>query len=95
MKYETKVTGIGTMVQELAEDGDLIILFNDDIKDTDLRDISVSHEVGVLKEEIVVGDILTIGDKKFDVTTLHKKRLRKIILFISIIFITILLCGIF
>ena len=70
MKYEKKVTGIGTMVQELAEDGDLIILFNDDIKDTDLRDISVSHEVGVLKEEIVVGDILTIGDKKFDVTSI-------------------------
>ena len=56
MKYKTKVTAIGAMVQELAEDGNLIILFNDDINDSDLKDISVSHEVGVLNEEIFVGD---------------------------------------
>ncbi len=69
MKYKTKVTAIGAMVQELAEDGNLIILFNDDINDSDLKDISVSHEVGVLNEEIFVGDKLTIGDKNFDVTS--------------------------
>ena len=63
MKYKTKVTAIGAMVQELAEDGNLIILFNDDINDSDLKDISVSHEVGVLNEEIFV------GDKIFDVTS--------------------------
>ena len=69
MKYKTTVTAIGAMVQELAEDGNLIILFNDDINDSDLKDISVSHEVGVLNEEIFVGDKLTIGDKIFDVTS--------------------------
>ena len=69
MKYQAKVTGIGGMVQELAEDGNLIILFNDDINDSDLKDISVSHEVGVLNEDIFVGDKLTIGDKIFDVTS--------------------------
>ena len=56
MKYKTKVTAIGAMVQELAEDGNLIILFNDDINDSDLKDI-------------FVGDKLTIGDKIFDVTS--------------------------
>ena len=89
MKYKTKVTAIGAMVQELAEDGNLIILFNDDINVhfgddlkeevinnylrtyglSDLKDISVSHEVGVLNEDIFVGDKLTIGDKIFDVTS--------------------------
>ena len=69
MKYKTKVTAIGAMVQELAEDVNLIILFNDDINDSDLKDISVSHEVGVLNEDIFVGDKLTIGDKIFDVTS--------------------------
>jgi len=68
MKYKTKVTAIGAMVQELAEDGNLIILFNDDINDSDLKDISVSHEVGVLNDEIFVGDKLTIGET-FDVTS--------------------------
>ncbi|MBU5335756.1 PTS glucitol/sorbitol transporter subunit IIA [Intestinibacter bartlettii] len=76
MKYETKVTGIGGMVQELAEDGNLIILFNDDIKDTDLKDISVSHEIGKLKEDIVVGDVLTIGNKKFEVTSVGNVALK-------------------
>ena len=37
--------------------------------DSDLKDISVSHEVGVLNDEIFVGDKLTIGDKTFDVTS--------------------------
>lgn len=68
MKYESKVTGIGGMVQELADDGNLLIIFNEDVQDPDLKDISISHTVAELKEDIVPGDVLTIGDKKFDVT---------------------------
>ena len=36
MKYQAKVTEIGGMVQELAEDGNLLIIFNEDVQDPDL-----------------------------------------------------------
>ena len=68
MKYQAKVTEIGGMVQELAEDGNLLIIFNEDVQDPDLKDISIAHTVTELKEDIVAGDVLTIGDKKFNVT---------------------------
>ena len=64
MKYQAKVTEIGGMVQELAEDGNLLIIFNEDVQDPDLKDISIAHTVTELKEDIVAGDVLTIGDKK-------------------------------
>ena len=51
MKYKTKVTAIGAMVQELAEDGNLIILFNDDIN---------VHFGDDLKEEVIKHKILKI-----------------------------------
>ena len=37
MKYQAKVTEIGGMVQELAEDGNLLIIFNEDVQDPDLK----------------------------------------------------------
>ena len=67
MKYQAKVTEIGGMVQELAEDGNLLIIFNEDVQDPDLKDISIAHTVTELKEDIVAGDVLTIGGKKFNV----------------------------
>ena len=76
MKYQTKVTEIGSMVQELASDGNLIIIFNDDVKDPDLKDISIAHTVAELAEDIVAGDVLTIGDKKFNVTAVGNTALK-------------------
>lgn len=76
MKYQTKVTGIGGMVQELADDGHLLILFNEDIKDSDLKDISIAHTLAELKADIVVGDVLTIADKKFNVTAVGNVALK-------------------
>ncbi len=76
MKYEAKITAMGGMVQELAEDGSLLILFNEDIQDTDLRDISVCHTIGKLNEDIVAGDVLTIGENKFDVTSVGNVALK-------------------
>ena len=58
MKYQAKVTEIGGMVQELAEDGNLLIIFNEDVQDPDLKDISIAHTVTELKEDIVAGDVL-------------------------------------
>ena len=52
MKYKTKVTAIGAMVQELAEDGNLIILFNDDIN---------VHFGDDLKEEVINNYLRTYG----------------------------------
>ena len=62
MKYQAKVTEIGGMVQELAEDGNLLIIFNEDVQDPDLKDISIAHTVTELKEDIVAGDVLTIAE---------------------------------
>lgn len=76
MKYETKVTGIGSMVQELASDGNLIIIFNEDVQDPDLKDISITHTVSELKEDLVAGDVLTIGNKKFNVTAVGNTALK-------------------
>ncbi|WP_455543580.1 PTS glucitol/sorbitol transporter subunit IIA [Intestinibacter sp.] len=76
MKYETKVTSIGGMVQENIEVGQLLILFNEDIQDTDLREIAVCHTVDTLKEDIIVGDVLTIAGKKFDVTSVGNVALK-------------------
>ena len=64
MKYQAKVTEIGGMVQELAEDGNLLIIFNEDVQDPEL------------KEDIVAGDVLTIGDKKFNVTAVGNVALK-------------------
>ena len=66
MKYQAKVTGIGGMVQELAED----------VQDPDLKDISIAHTVTELKEDIVAGDVLTIGGKKFNVTAVGNVALK-------------------
>ena len=76
MKYQAKVTEIGGMVQELAEDGNLLIIFNEDVQDPDLKDISIAHTVTELKEDIVAGDVLTIGDKKFNVTAVGNVALK-------------------
>ena len=76
MKYQAKVTEIGGMVQELAEDGNLLIIFNEDVQDPDLKDISIAHTVTELKEDIVAGNVLTIGDKKFNVTAVGNVALK-------------------
>lgn len=76
MKYQSKVTEIGGMVQELADDGNLLIIFNEDVQDPDLKDISIAHTVAELIEDIVVGDVLTIGDKKFNVTSVGNVALK-------------------
>lgn len=76
MKYEAKVTGIGGMVAELASDGDLIIIFNEDVQDPDLKDISIAHTISELKEDIVPGDVLTIGENKFNVTAVGNVALK-------------------
>lgn len=69
MKYKSKITAIGSMVDELANDGNLIIIFNEDVKDMDLQDISILHTVSYLEEDIQKGDILVIGDNEFNVTS--------------------------
>lgn len=69
MKYEVEILEIGEMVPELMEMNDCIIIYDDSINDTDLRQISVIHTIGKLKSEVSVGDTLLIGSQEYKVTS--------------------------
>lgn len=66
MKYEVTIVEIGEMVEELLEQ-DMLILYDDNAP-RDLADISVLHTISTLKEDVVVGDKLTIGEFEYKVT---------------------------
>ena len=50
MSYEVVVTEVGALVEELAGETNSLIIYNEDIKDKDLREISRSEERRVGKE---------------------------------------------
>ena len=81
MKYEVEVLEVGAMVDELMEASDCLIIYNDTIKDVDLREISAIHTTSELKCEVCVGDELTIGEEKYEVTAvgdIAQKTLREL-----------------
>ena len=81
MKYKVKVTEIGSLVEELAQETNCLIIYNDDIKDKDLRDISITHTEGKLETDVKAGQTLTIGGEKFRITSvgdIAQKTLREI-----------------
>ena len=69
MKYEVEILEVGDMVGELMEMNDCLIIYNDSIKDIDLREISVIHTTGKLETEVNVGDTLSIGFQEYKVTS--------------------------
>lgn len=66
MKFETEIIKMGEMVEELLE-GDMLIIFNENIPE-DLAEISVLHKGSVLKENVVVGDTIKIGNFEYEIT---------------------------
>jgi len=70
MKYKVNITGIGSYVTEMASESDLLIIYNDTIKDQDLKDISVTHTVSELKEDVQAGDKITIGTSQHTITAI-------------------------
>lgn len=69
MKFNVEITEIGAMVQELMTESDCLIIYNDTVADVDLREISVTHTVDELKEDVCVGDTVLIGEIEYKVTS--------------------------
>lgn len=66
MKYEVVVTQVGEMVEELSS-ANMIILFNTNVPE-DLAEISVLHTIGILKEDVQIGDIINIENIEYKIT---------------------------
>lgn len=60
VKYEVKTTAVGKFVQQFLDNNSSFVLMNEDIR-PNLADMVVSHTVGELSADIVVGDILKVG----------------------------------
>ena len=65
MKYSVKVVGLGDMVNEFIQEK-MLIIFNEDAP-AELAEISVLHTADTLKGDVNVGDIVSIGDLKYEV----------------------------
>lgn len=67
MKYKVKITRLGNLALDFLPEN-MIIIFNDNAP-PELAEISALHEIGELKEEVCIGDILFIGNQKFKITS--------------------------
>ncbi len=67
MKFTTKVTGIGEMVEELINEGNLVIVFNDNAP-PELMDVAVRHTPAELPQPVKAGDIVRFGENEYKVT---------------------------
>ncbi|MGO1044174.1 PTS glucitol/sorbitol transporter subunit IIA [Clostridioides difficile] len=65
MKYEVKISGIGSLVEELINESNCLIIYDETINDEDLKDISVIHSISALKSNVEIGDTLTIGNRDY------------------------------
>ncbi|GMG95434.1 PTS glucitol/sorbitol transporter subunit IIA [Tepidimicrobium xylanilyticum] len=68
--YSTIATGVGNLVSELMKDK-ILILFKDNAPDA-LFDYCVFHNENSLKDNIVSGDILIIGNEEYIITAVGK-----------------------
>lgn len=81
MKYEVEILEVGLMVEELMEVSNCLIIYNDTIKDSDLKEISAIHTISELKSDICVGDEIFIGNESYVVTSvgdIAQKTLREL-----------------
>lgn len=60
VKYESKITAVGKMAQELLDKNSMFILM-DEGKHPNLADTVVQHVAAELKEDIAEGDIIKVG----------------------------------
>lgn len=65
-KYKTTVIAIGTMVQELLQQG-IVVLF-DNTAPKELQEISIVHTGGTLAKDVIKGDFMILGDSVYTVT---------------------------
>lgn len=67
MKYNTEITEIGEMVEELLVE-DMLIIFNKNVPE-DLKEVSAIHEGSELKVDVAEGDTIKIGSFESEVTS--------------------------
>ena len=67
VKYEITSTAIGKLARKFLETNSSVILL-DDGTHPNLAEMVVEHTPGELKEDISVGDTLTVGKQKYKVT---------------------------
>ncbi len=65
--YSTKVTALGGEVGTFIEAAKMIILFEESLALPELRDMCVMHKGNQVDDVIKVGDVLTIGNEKFNI----------------------------
>ncbi len=65
----SKIISIGTMAEELFDDMNGIILYSDEMKDRDLREISITHDMN-LEKRLNVGDKISIGLNEYTVSAI-------------------------
>lgn len=65
-KYESTVTAIGDMAEELLQQG-MMVLF-DETAPMELQEISVIHTGGTLVREVINGDFMTLGNLAYTIT---------------------------
>jgi len=66
MDYKTKVTKLGEMVAEFADQG-LLIVYNENAP-AELAELSILHTIATFDQEVRVGDVVVLGDKDYVVT---------------------------
>lgn len=66
-KYEVTVTAIGNMAQKFFSQK-IIVLFTKKHMPLEMKDISIMHDGGELKEDIRVGDKLYLGNRSYEIT---------------------------
>lgn len=66
MNYKSKITIIGEIALDFLKQ-DMLIIFNNNAP-AELAEISVLHTIEEVKEDICVGDIITISSKEYEVT---------------------------
>lgn len=65
--YTTKIVDIGPLVDELAQEGCFLIVFNDNAP-ASLAEMAVLHTKCELEQDVKVGDTVVFGDKEYAVT---------------------------
>lgn len=66
IKYSVKTTAVGKFAQEFLENNSSFILMNEGIH-ANLADMVISHNVGELSADIVVGDMLKVGRTEMEI----------------------------
>lgn len=66
VKYEVKISAVGKFAQQFLENNNSFILMNEG-SHPNLADMVVSHTIGELSQEIVVGDMLRVGRTELEI----------------------------